>query len=90
LRLLKNLENRKINNPPNLFIIATINTSDESIYYLDSAFKRRWDGEYIDAPSDDGIEDDESITYDLLKVKLVLEEHKGFERFRRYLVNQKL
>lgn len=35
------LRQRKIKIPPNLSIIATINTSDESIYYLDSAFKRR-------------------------------------------------
>jgi 5-methylcytosine-specific restriction enzyme B len=74
LRLLKNLENRKINIPPNLSIIATINTSDESIYYLDSAFKRRWDWQYIDAPSKNGIEDDQSIKDTLLKVKLILED----------------
>ncbi|WP_211176397.1 hypothetical protein [Brasilonema sp. UFV-L1] len=51
LRLFNNLKSRKINIPSNLSIIATINTSDESIYYLDSAFKRRWDWEYVDAPS---------------------------------------
>lgn len=51
VRMLKNLENKTISIPPNLSIIATINTSDESIYYLDSAFKRRWDWEYVDAPS---------------------------------------
>ncbi|MEQ8537711.1 MAG: AAA family ATPase [Coleofasciculus sp. D1-CHI-01] len=51
VRMLKNLENKKISIPPNLSIIATINTSDESIYYLDSALKRRWDWEYVDAPS---------------------------------------
>ncbi|MBD2472668.1 restriction endonuclease [Nostoc sp. FACHB-145] len=50
-RLLENLRVRKILLPPNLSIIGTINTSDESIYYLDSAFKRRWDWEYIDSPS---------------------------------------
>lgn len=49
--LCSKLKNHKISIPPNLSIIATINTSDESIYYLDSAFKRRWDWEYIDAPS---------------------------------------
>jgi 5-methylcytosine-specific restriction endonuclease McrBC GTP-binding regulatory subunit McrB len=46
-RVFNLLKNRRINIPSNLSIIATINTSDESIYYLDSAFKRRWDWEYI-------------------------------------------
>lgn len=45
------LKQRRINIPNNLSIIATINTSDESIYYLDSAFKRRWDWEYVNSPS---------------------------------------
>ena len=51
LRVLSNLKNNKIAIPFNLSIIGTINTSDESIYYLDSAFKRRWDWEYVDVPS---------------------------------------
>ena len=51
LSVLENLKNYKISIPYNLSIIATINTSDESIYYLDSAFKRRWDWEYVDAPN---------------------------------------
>ncbi|BAZ32873.1 putative endonuclease [Cylindrospermum sp. NIES-4074] len=51
LRILERLKSNSITIPYNLSIIATINTSDESIYYLDSAFKRRWDWEYIDVPN---------------------------------------
>lgn len=41
-------ENAEIRIPSNLSILATMNTSDQNVFTLDTAFQRRWNMKYIE------------------------------------------
>jgi len=45
--LIKELNNGKIRIPSNFSLIATMNSADQGVYVMDSAFKRRWEFKYI-------------------------------------------
>lgn len=70
--------------PNNMFIWASMNSADQGVYPMDTAFKRRWDFEYL------GIDDNQDkikCTVDLVKGKP--ESNVSWNRLRK-AINGKL
>lgn len=45
---------QRIRIPDNMFIWATMNSADQGVFPMDTAFKRRWDFEYLGIDKNDG------------------------------------
>lgn len=53
---------KKVYLPSNLYILATMNTNDQNVYPLDTAFKRRWDMHLITNEFNNKIDYDKKIS----------------------------
>lgn len=50
----ENYDSERIKIPNNLYIWATMNSADQGVFPMDTAFKRRWDFSYIGINDNDG------------------------------------
>lgn len=69
--------------PSNFYIWATMNSADQGVMPMDTAFRRRWDFTYL------GIDDAVDESFDNYKIKISNNEIAKWDDFRR-AVNQKL
>ena len=77
------LEYERIRIPKNMYIWATMNSADQGVFPMDTAFKRRWNFEYIGInENSDGIKD--------IVVKLGKDKHDVYWNDLRMAINDKL
>lgn len=74
--------------PPNLMIIGTVNTSDQNVYAMDTAFKRRFEWRYVSTiPQSDFVNNPEIMFIDKDENEKQILWKDFFEALNDYIVN---
>lgn len=73
------IENNGLYIPENMYIWATMNSADQGVYPMDSAFKRRWSFEYLDI--DAGEESLNTKSYNKIKLKTKVEGEIVYDEY---------
>ena len=82
-------ENTSIRLPPNLSILATMNTSDQNVFILDNAFQRRWDMVLVKNEFGKAETEEEQKDIDQQKTALIEGSKIKWETFQK-TVNDKI
>lgn len=81
--------NTGIRLPPNLSILATMNTSDQNVFILDNAFQRRWDMVLVKNEFGKAETQEEQKNIDQQKTALIEGSEITWENFQK-TVNEKI